>query len=68
MIAPKKETQDLVQQWLSEQGLGKDAHLSPRLDSLIVESSVAQIEKLLNTEYSPFGKLSCLVDRLVPYT
>lgn len=55
MIAPKDESSDLVMKWLESQGLSKRATLSPRSDSIIVEASIAQIEKLLQAEYVPFG-------------
>ncbi|KAE9364154.1 subtilisin-like protein [Stipitochalara longipes BDJ] len=53
-IAPKDESRDLVMQWLDREGLGKNSSISPRQDSIIVQASVSQIEKLLNAEYSPF--------------
>lgn len=56
IIAPKSESKDLVMQWLEGEGLRDIATLSPRLDSVIVEGSIKQIEKLLKTEYSTFSK------------
>lgn len=60
MIAPKSESADLVMKWLGSENLSNSAVLSPRLDSVIVEASVTQIEKLLGAEYDAFGKtISC---------
>ncbi len=56
MIAPKDDSRDLVMKWLKSEGLGGNASLSLRADSIIVQASVGQIERLLNAEYSPFGK------------
>lgn len=56
MIAPKDESRELVIQWLIGAGLGEHASVSPRTDSIIVEASVTQVEKLLNAEYNAFGK------------
>ena len=56
MIAPKDESSDLVMQWIESEGLGDSAIFSPRLDSVVVEASISKIEKLLNAEYTPFGK------------
>lgn len=56
MIAPKDESKELVMDWLSEEGLSSYATLSPRSDSVIVEASISQIEKLLKTDYSTFSK------------
>jgi tripeptidyl-peptidase I len=58
MIAPKDESSDLVMQWIQSEGLGDYATISPRLDAVIVEASISQIEKLLNAEYTPFGGFS----------
>jgi tripeptidyl-peptidase-1 len=55
MIAPKDESRDLVMQWLENNGLGENAELSPRSDSVIVKATITQVEKLLNAEYRPFG-------------
>jgi tripeptidyl-peptidase I len=57
MIAPKDESSDLVMSWLKNQGLSSHATLSARGDSVIVEASISQIEKLLSAEYSAFGKV-----------
>ncbi|CAG8955768.1 hypothetical protein HYFRA_00011637 [Hymenoscyphus fraxineus] len=54
IIAPKSESKDLVMQWLEGEGLRDVATLSPRLDSVVVEGSIKQIEKLLKAEYSAF--------------
>jgi hypothetical protein len=56
MIAPKDESRELVMKWLNSKGLGENASLSPRTDSIIVQASVSQIEKLLDAEYAPFGE------------
>lgn len=56
MVAPKDESSEAVMQWIESAGLGDYATISPRLDSVVVEASVSQIEKLLNAEYTPFGK------------
>ncbi|KUJ09482.1 subtilisin-like protein [Mollisia scopiformis] len=54
MIAPKDESRDLVEQWLRSEGLSGQATISPRADSIVLEVSIAQVEKLLNAEYEPF--------------
>ncbi|RDL41680.1 Subtilisin-like protein [Venustampulla echinocandica] len=54
MIAPKQESKDLVLEWLDTEGLRSHAEVSPRSDSIIVEASLEQIEKLLKAEYSKF--------------
>jgi tripeptidyl-peptidase-1 len=56
MIAPKYDSRELVMKWLNSEGLGKNASLSSRADSIIVQASVNQIERLLNADYAPFGK------------
>jgi tripeptidyl-peptidase-1 len=56
MIAPKDESRDLVMNWLDSKGLSQHASLSARSDSVIVEASISQVEKLLSAEYSAFGK------------
>jgi tripeptidyl-peptidase I len=61
MVAPKDESSDLVMQWIAAEGLGSHATISPRLDSVIVEASISQIENLLNTEYTPFGETPNLI-------
>ena len=58
MIAPKDESNDLVLQWLETEGLKSCSSSSGRGDSIIVEASVTQAEKLLNAEYSAFGNLT----------
>lgn len=62
IIAPKDESSDLVMDWLKSAGLGSHASLSARGDSVIVEASISQIEKLLNAEYSAFGEISRFSD------
>jgi tripeptidyl-peptidase-1 len=56
MVAPKDDSRELVEQWLKSAGLSDHATISPRADSVIVEASIAQVEKLLNAEYEAFGK------------
>jgi tripeptidyl-peptidase I len=58
IIAPKDESRELVMQWLDGEGLGEYFTMSPRMDSVVVQASVSQIEKLLNAEYSAFGEQS----------
>lgn len=60
MIAPKDESRDLVMEWLASEGMSDVASLSAQSDSVIVEASLTQVEKLLNAEYSAFGMLSFL--------
>ena len=55
MIAPKDESKDLVMQWLESEGMSGEASLSPRLDAVVIETTVDKIEKLLKAEYSVFG-------------
>ena len=57
MIAPRNESSDLVMGWLESEGLSSHAALSARGDSVVVEASISQIEKLLNAEYSAFGNI-----------
>lgn len=54
IIAPKDESGEMVMEWLADKGLGSYATYSNRGDSVIVEASVAQVEKLLDAEYSAF--------------
>lgn len=55
MVAPKDDSKDLVEQWLKSAGLSEQSSMSPRADAIIVEASIAQVEKLLNAEYEAFG-------------
>jgi hypothetical protein len=57
MIAPKDESRELLMQWLDGEGLVDHVSLSPRLDSVIVQASISQIEKLLSAEYRAFGEI-----------
>lgn len=57
LIAPKDESGDLVMGWLDAAGLRANAKYSSRGDSIIIEASISQIEKLLGAEYSVFCKL-----------
>ena len=56
MIAPKKESVDLVQEWLDKELTGSGADVTVKGDYATVQASVKTIEKLLKTEYSTFGK------------
>lgn len=56
MIAPKDESRDLVMNWIATEGMLDYASVSPRLDAVIVEAPIRQIEKLLKAEYEQFGK------------
>jgi tripeptidyl-peptidase-1 len=55
MVAPKQESKDRVMEWLNKEGLGSVVEFSPRLDSVVIEGKLRQIEKLLKTEYASFG-------------
>lgn len=54
MIAPKDESGTMVMAWLESAGLGGNATYSARGDSIIVDASIAQVEKLLDAEYSAY--------------
>ncbi|QSZ32744.1 hypothetical protein DSL72_002323 [Monilinia vaccinii-corymbosi] len=54
MIAPKKQSRDLVLEWLATAGLTNQASISARGDSVIVEASVSKIEKLLQAKYNAY--------------
>jgi tripeptidyl-peptidase-1 len=54
MVAPKDESKDLVFQWLESAGLSSNAALSR--DSVVVKATIADVEKLLKTEYVGYGK------------
>lgn len=56
MIAPKSDSSKLVMDWLDTEGLSNHASLSGRSDSVIVDASITQIEKLLKAKYMPFSK------------
>lgn len=58
IIAPKDESGSMVMEWLENEGLASFAKYSNRGDSVIVEASVAQIQTLLNAEYSAFCEYS----------
>ncbi|KAG0650254.1 Tripeptidyl-peptidase sed3 [Hyphodiscus hymeniophilus] len=70
MIAPKDESSDLVMDWLKSQGLDNHATLSARGDSVILEASISQIEKLLDAEYSAFTHIETgsIVVRTLEYS
>ncbi|KAG9247173.1 peptidase S8/S53 domain-containing protein [Calycina marina] len=55
MVVPKNSSRDLVLQWLSSEGLEKSATVSPRGDSIILDTTISEVEKLLNAEYTPFS-------------
>lgn len=54
IIAPKDESAAVVMDWLETMGLRSYASLSKRGDSVIIEASVAQVERLLDAEYSAY--------------
>ena len=56
MIAPKAESRELVLQWLASEDFDGPVSISQRSDSIVLEASVSQIEKLLKAEYSTFGQ------------
>lgn len=55
IIAPRDESGDMVMSWLEAAGLRGHASYSPRGDSIVVEASVAQVERLLDATYEPFA-------------
>jgi tripeptidyl-peptidase I len=55
MIAPKKESSDLVMQWLANDISSPEAKVSKQGDYVTIQANVRTIEKLLNAEYSVFG-------------
>jgi hypothetical protein len=61
MIAPKDESRDLVLNWVEEAGLSRYASPYPSSDSIVLEASISQIEKLINAEYSSFGEYLLLL-------
>ncbi|KUI73558.1 Tripeptidyl-peptidase sed3 [Cytospora mali] len=54
IIAPRDESGEMVMSWLESAGLRDQATFSARGDSVIIETSVAQIEKLLDAKYEAF--------------
>jgi tripeptidyl-peptidase I len=55
IIAPSDTALDLVHQWLEEHGISKSQlSYSPAKDWIKVKLSIADIEDLLQTEYSTF--------------
>ncbi|KAG9232005.1 peptidase S8/S53 domain-containing protein [Amylocarpus encephaloides] len=54
MVAAKQKSKDLVMDWLHKEGLRDLSSVSPRADSVVVEGTIRQIERLLKTEYSSF--------------
>lgn len=63
IIAPKDESAALVMEWLETMGLRSYASLSKRGDSVIIEASVAQVERLLDAEYSAYCECLFLFSR-----
>ncbi|KAI0132691.1 peptidase S8/S53 domain-containing protein [Xylariales sp. AK1849] len=55
IIAPKDESKDLVLGWLRNQSLADSATVSPRGNTIILEASVSQLEKLLKTQYDVYS-------------
>ncbi|KAK6580446.1 hypothetical protein PZA11_007468 [Diplocarpon coronariae] len=55
MIGPKDESMELVLEWLATEGLDEHASASPRSDAIILTASVAQVERILDAEYSEFA-------------
>jgi tripeptidyl-peptidase I len=56
MIAPKQESSDLVMQWLGSGISNPEAEITTKGDYVTIQANVRTIEKLLNAEYSVFGK------------
>lgn len=54
LIAPRAEAGNLVMDWLESAGLGGNATYSARGDSVIVSTSIARAERLLNAEYNAY--------------
>lgn len=54
IIAPRDESGTMVMDWLESAGLGGNATYSARGDSVIIETNIAQAEKLLDAEYSTY--------------
>lgn len=54
IIAPRDEAGNLVMDWLEGAGLGGNATYSARGDSIIVSTSIALAERLLNAEYNAY--------------
>jgi tripeptidyl-peptidase-1 len=55
MVAPAKESADVVMQWLESELSNLGTKVSQKGDYVTVEASVAEIEQLLDTKYSVFG-------------
>lgn len=56
MIAPKDESKSLVMDWLSQQGLADKASISSRGNTVIVKTTVAEAEALLEANYHTYSK------------
>ncbi|ROW06737.1 hypothetical protein VMCG_04002 [Cytospora schulzeri] len=54
IIAPRDESGELVMSWLESAGLRDYASYSARGDSIVLETSIAQVERLLDATYEPF--------------
>ncbi|KAF2798804.1 subtilisin-like protein [Melanomma pulvis-pyrius CBS 109.77] len=54
MIAPKKESSELVMQWLANEMSSSEAKVTLKGDYVTVLASVNTVEKLLDAEYSTF--------------
>lgn len=63
IIAPKDESGSMVMEWLETMGLRSHALYSKRGDSIIIEASVSQIERLLDAEYSAFCEYSSPISK-----
>jgi len=56
MIAPKQESSDLVMQWLTNENMSPETKITTKGDYVTIEGDVKTIEKLLDAEYSVFGR------------
>lgn len=56
-LAPKPESVQAVQKWLKGAGLGGNSEVDGSGDNIVVHASVADVEKLLHAEYSPFSMI-----------
>ncbi|KAG8164491.1 hypothetical protein KVR01_006409 [Diaporthe batatas] len=54
LIVPRDETRNLVMDWLESAGHGGNATYSARGDSIIVSTSIARAERLLDAEYNAY--------------
>jgi hypothetical protein len=58
MIAPSKESEDLVMAWLQSEGLGDVATLNWRGNVVEVETTIDKAEQLLSAEYKSDSKMT----------